>query len=199
MTPLLDGVPLPGYDHQIRAQGQIERKDLSGAQSSTAGSHGGWKAWVLNVTCRVDKEQPNDLLALRRLFTAEAGQDGGEGEGRPKRYRITEETAAALGIFHVRFTDFFKVAPDDSGQRRWEVRFTLVEERSIPERRAERRSEAVAAEAEPPPGAEGADGSPAEALALSDSAMAWLEKWDERAAELLPYLQPPGEASEGGA
>ena len=107
MTLLLDGDPIPGIDHRVTAQGQIERKDLSGQNSATAASHGGWKAWLLQVSVKVPMDDDIDLLRLRVLFQTEQGEDafGSFGTGKPKVFEITEPTANAMGIFKVRFPD----------------------------------------------------------------------------------------------
>lgn len=38
-----DDAPLPGYNHRMVIQEQIERKDASGETSTTTESHQGWK------------------------------------------------------------------------------------------------------------------------------------------------------------
>ena len=135
MTLLLDGAELPGLDHRVTISEQIERKDLSGDTSASAGSHGGWKPAVLSVRVLLDMEKPGDLAALRLLYhTAD------EITGVPRLYEISEPTAQAMGIHRVRFTDFFKVAPQER-ERAWEVNFTLIEERTIPERTEARQPE----------------------------------------------------------
>ena len=57
MNLLVDGNPIPGKDHHVTAQGQIERKDLYGQTSATAASHGGWKAWLLQVSVKMPIEK----------------------------------------------------------------------------------------------------------------------------------------------
>jgi hypothetical protein len=139
MTVLLDGTVLPGLDHRVTIAEQIERKDLSGETSASAGSHGGWKPAVVEVRLLVDMERPGDLAELRRLF-----HSADEATGAPAVWTITEPAAQAMGIHRVRFTDFFRVAPQDR-MRVWEVSLTLIEERSVPERAEERRPEPAAA------------------------------------------------------
>ena len=128
MTLLLDGAEIPGLDHRVTVSEQIERKDLSGDTSASASSHGGWKPALLAVLVVVDMERPGDLAALRLLY-----HSADEASGVPVLYEISEPTAEAMGIHRVRFTDFFKVAPLER-MRAWEVAFTLIEERTIPER-----------------------------------------------------------------
>ncbi|MCH9047139.1 MAG: hypothetical protein IIA40_13675 [SAR324 cluster bacterium] len=71
MPLFLNGELLPGFDHRITANGQIDRKDLSGQNSSTAGGHAGWKAWLLQVRLKIKMEDADDLLALRAMFQAD--------------------------------------------------------------------------------------------------------------------------------
>jgi hypothetical protein len=145
MAVLLDGQALPGLDHRVTIAEQIERKDLSGETSASAGSHGGWKPAIVEVRLLVDMERPGDLAELRRLF-----HRADEASGAPAVWPITEPAAQAMGIHRVRFTDFFRVAPQER-MRVWEVSLTLIEERSVPERAEERRPEPAAASPAAPP------------------------------------------------
>jgi len=128
MAVLLDGQVLPGLDHRVTIAEQIERKDLSGETSASAGSHGGWKPAIVEVRCLVDMERPGELAELRRLF-----HRADEATGAPGVWTLTEPAAQAMGIHRVRCTDFFRVAPQGR-MRVWEVSLTLIEERSMPVR-----------------------------------------------------------------
>ena len=163
MTIYLDGEALPGYDHRVTANGQLVRKDQSGETSGTGSSHQGWKAWVIGVSCKVRFRDGADLARLRQLFQARtdaAGELSPDGfavlgvvvgsPGVPKLYALTDPTAEALGVRQARFADFFQVVPDDT-QRIWNVKFTLIEERSIPEITRERVEAAPAAPPSVPP------------------------------------------------
>ena len=157
MTLQLDETDLPGLDHRVTAQGQIERKDLSGQSSSGASSHGGWKAWILQVSVKVPMRSEIDLILLTELFHAREGGLDGEfapaGTGKPKLYEINEPTANALGILKVRFSDFFRVSPRER-ERLWEVNFTLIEEEGIPARKQERTNPGTEQTPAAPTGAE---------------------------------------------
>ena len=157
MSVLLNGSSLPGLDHRVTIAEQIERKDLSGETSASAGSHGGWKPAIVEVRLLVDMERPGDLAELRRLFHA-----ADEASGAPAVWTITEPAAQAMGIHRVRFTDFFRVAPQDR-MRVWEVSLTLIEERSVPERAEERRPVPAAASAAALPTLQTTAGQPAAA------------------------------------
>jgi len=155
MTLLLDGAELPGLDHRVTISEQIERKDLSGDTSASASSHGGWKPALLSVRVWVDMERPGDLAALRLLYHA-----ADEDTGVPVLYEVSEPTAEAMGIHRVRFTDFFKVAPLER-ERAWEVEFTLIEERSIPERTEARQPAPTVTSPATPDGLQNTSGAPA--------------------------------------
>ena len=155
MSLLLDGVRVPGIDHRVNVSEQIERKDLSGDTSASAGSHGGWKPAIVSVKVLVDMKDPDDLAALRLLYHATDGS-----LGIPKLYEISQPTCQAMGIHRVRFTDFFKVAPRQR-ERVWEVSVTLIEERGIPERTEARQSDPAPKSLATPTGLQTPAGDPA--------------------------------------
>ena len=72
----LNGIPLPGKDPRISVTEQIERGDLSGETSATAGSHRGLKAEAITYTCKVAFEAAGALAALRGFCTT--ADDAGE-------------------------------------------------------------------------------------------------------------------------
>jgi hypothetical protein len=102
-------------------------------------------------------ERPGDLAELRRLF-----HSSDEASGAPAVWTITEPAAQAMGIHRVRFTDFFRVAPQER-QRVWAVSLALIEERSVPERVEERRPEPAAASPAAPASLQTTAGQPAAA------------------------------------
>ena len=157
MTILLNGITLPGLDHRVTITEQIERKDLSGETSFSAGSHGGWKPALVSVRLLIDMEHPEELAALRAHFHL-----ADETSGAPALWTITEPTAQALGIHQVRFTDFLRVTSAER-ERMWEVTFTLIEEKSIPERSEARRPPPTEAQPGDPGGLQTTAGQPATA------------------------------------
>jgi len=186
MDIYLDGDKLPGYDHRVTAQGQIDRKDLSGESSSTAAAYAGWKPWLLSVRTRIDFDRPDALLELRTMFEAaqetEQTTPSFDAFGTPitevstattlvpKLWEITDDTAAALDIFHVRFADAMQVEPD-AEQRRWEVTLHLVQERSTPEKAEER----LPAATQPAPAAPDATDTTGAAATAATGALATVE------------------------
>ena len=151
MQILLDGTPIPGYDHRVSVTGQIERGDLSGESSTTGASHKGYKPGVVNVRCKVNMDRPADVLTFRALF-----QQLDPETGAPAVWDITEPTATAFNIRRVQFTDFLKIEPQD-GPRVWDVSFALIEVRSVPQMKEERLADGAAQESTTPEGSQAAD------------------------------------------
>jgi len=136
---LLDAVAVPGFDHRVTVQEQVDREDVSGGGNSGAGAHGGWKPALVTVACFVRRDRPEDLGNLRLMFhERDAGADT------PKLMEITEDTCWAMGIRKVRFTERMQVVPVE-GRDLWTVDFTLVEAESIPARTTERAAQGSAA------------------------------------------------------
>jgi len=144
VTVLLNGRPLPGLDHRVTVTEQIDRKDLSGDTSASAGSHGGWKPALVSVRLLIGMETPAELATLRGLY-----HQADQVTGAPALWSITESACGALGIHRVRFTDTLRVAPADR-QQAWEVTVTLIEEKSVPERAETRRPAPAAAQPSAP-------------------------------------------------
>ena len=136
---LLDAVPVPGFDHRVTIQEQIDREDVSGAGNSGAGAHGGWKPALVTVRCLVRRDRPQDIGTLRLMF-----HDRDTGADTPRLMEITEDTCWAMGIRRVRFTERLQVEPLE-GRDLWTVDFTLVEAESIPARTSERAAPGTAA------------------------------------------------------
>jgi hypothetical protein len=132
MTLRLDGDALPGRNPRVSVQEQIERADLSGGTSDTAGVHRGWKPAVISYSCEVPMDEAATVLAaLRRAWhTTDSG-------GAPYVWIVTHPLLEALGIDRAIFADFFKVAPDGR-KRLYNVTMNLLEVGSIPGRSGER-------------------------------------------------------------
>ncbi len=76
MSLKLNGIPLPGKDPRVSVQEQIERGDLSGETSATAGSHRGWTAALITYPCKVAFEEAGALASLRGFWAT--ADDAGE-------------------------------------------------------------------------------------------------------------------------
>lgn len=160
MTLLLDGEQIRGRDMKVTGDLRIESGDMSGQTSNSDTSHKGFKPKTLTVTLQIRFSDANDLRTIMRL--AEATGSGGQ----RKVYRIVNDTATALGMRQVEFSEGVSAREEDT-LRAWRVQFTLTEKLSNSERVEKRRtSNAVNTQSAPgqgvsgsSSGAGGADGS----------------------------------------
>lgn len=139
-TIFLNDTPLPGYDHRIITQDQIERKDASGETSSGLQSHQGWKAAILTITLKIRDGDESALRTLRTMWQLKAE------DGTPLVRTITHPLTDSLDIKEVRFTDFLNISPPEK-KKRWDVVFNMMEVRSVQAKKEER--EEVPATEEP--------------------------------------------------
>ena len=165
MTIRLAGAAIPGFDHRLSVDEQIDTTDMSGEGNSGMTGHGGWKPALLSARLFVRMDQPADLVALRLLFHARD-----EGTDTPKVWEIEEPTANAMGVSKVRFTEKFR-AEQDGARELWVVEFTLIEARSIPAVTDERGTGGAAATPAAPAGTSTTAG----AAAVQWKPEGWLE------------------------
>ncbi|WP_339443936.1 DNA-binding protein [Pseudomonas hunanensis] len=133
MTLLLDGERIRGRGMKVTGDLRIESGDMSGQTSNTDTAHKGFKPKTLTVNLLIRFTDSTDLRTLMRL--AEATESGGQ----LKTYRIVNDTAAAIGMRQVQFSDGVSAREDDS-LRGWRIQFTLTEKLSNPERVEKRRA-----------------------------------------------------------
>ncbi|MCO1622510.1 DNA-binding protein [Pseudomonas putida] len=133
MTLLLDGERIRGRGMKVTGDLRIESGDMSGQTSNTDTAHKGFKPKTLTVNLLIRFTDSTDLRTLMRL--AEATVSGGQ----LKTYRIVNDTAAAIGMRQVQFSDGVSAREDDS-LRGWRIQFTLTEKLSNPERVEKRRA-----------------------------------------------------------
>lgn len=121
---------------RITASQELASEDASGQTSNTDTAETGTKAKMLTVSGLLPFKQ-GELLA--NLFTmAEATEDGAR-----VIYRISNQTATALGVKQVRFSSKIEAVEQET-TRQWAVSFTLSECRSVPEKVEERAPQAQA-------------------------------------------------------
>ena len=136
---ILNGVKVPGHNLTVRANFRIETKELSGQTSASDRSAEGIKPMTFSVTVEIPCNQPGDLG--RVIALARATDDSGN----MITYQIVNSTAEACKIREVTFTDQFNVT--EQGQiNSWQISFTLVEHRSIPEKIEQRQPQPVTTE-----------------------------------------------------
>ncbi len=133
MTLLLDGERIRGRGMKVTGDLRIESGDMSGQTSNTDTAHKGFKPKTLTVNLLIRFTDSADLRTLMRLAEAT------EGGGQLKTYRIVNDTAAAIGMRQVQFSDGVSAREDDS-LRGWRIQFALTEKLSNPERVEKRRT-----------------------------------------------------------
>jgi hypothetical protein len=153
MTLLLDGEKVRGRSMKVTGDMRIESGDMSGQTSNTDTAHKGFKPKTLTVTLMIPFVDAEHLRSLMRL--AEATESGGQ----LKTYRVVNDTATAIGMRQVQFSDGVSAREDDS-LRGWRIQFTLTEKLSNPERVEKRRADkAVKTQSAPGQGVTGTGGS----------------------------------------
>ena len=133
MTLLLDGERIRGRGMKVTGDLRIESGDMSGQTSNTDTAHKGFKPKTLTVTLLIAFVDAENLRSLMRL--AEATESGGQ----LKTYRIVNDTATAMGMRQVQFSDGVSAREDDS-LLAWRIQFSLTEKLSNPERVEKRRT-----------------------------------------------------------
>lgn len=136
---ILNGVKVPGHNLTVRANFRIETKELSGQTSASDRSAEGIKPMTFSVTMEIPSNQPGDLG--RVIALARATDD----HGNMTTYQIVNSTAEACKIRQVTFTDQFNVTEQGSINS-WQISFTLVEHRTIPEKIEQRQPQPVTTE-----------------------------------------------------
>jgi hypothetical protein len=121
---------------RITASQELASDDASGQSSSTDVAETGTKAKMLMVSGNLLFNQAKNLTQLFEL--AEATENGAR-----VTYRISNQTAEALGVKQVRFASKIE-AVEQQTTRQWSVSFTLQEYRSVPQKVEERQPDAAA-------------------------------------------------------
>lgn len=121
---------------RITASQTLASEDASGQSSSTDVAETGTKAKMLTVTGLIPFENAENLAQLFEM--AEATKDAAR-----TIYRISNNTASALGIKQVRFSSKIEAVEQET-TRQWRVSFSLAEYRSVPQKIEERQPETTA-------------------------------------------------------
>ena len=123
---------------RITAGLELAAVDASGQTSSTDVAETGIKAKTLTISGLLPYTNADHLS---ELFTmAEALTDGAR-----TVYRISNNTAAALGVKQVRFAGKIEAVEQET-TRQWAVSFQLQEYRSVPQKTEERLPDTAAVE-----------------------------------------------------
>ena len=121
---------------RITASQELASEDASGQSSSTDQAETGIKAKTLAVSGFLPFTQAEHLAQLFAMAEATEG-------GARVIYRISNQTATALGVKQVRFSSKIE-AVEQQTTRQWSVSFTLSECRSVPQKVEERTPDATA-------------------------------------------------------
>jgi len=121
---------------RITASQELASEDASGQSSSTDVAETGIKAKTLSVNGLLPFNKAEHLAELFNM--AEATESGARAI-----YRISNNTASALGVKQVRFSSKIE-AVEQQTTRQWAISFTLVEYRSVPQKVEERTPQAEA-------------------------------------------------------
>ena len=133
----LNNTQINGHNLTVRANFRIDSKELSGQSSATDRSEQGFKPMTLAVSLTIPYDKPNDLSRLLELARSTCT------DGKQTVYNIVNNTARTCKIRQVTFTDNFTAGQDGSLQQ-WQVNFTLVEYRSVPEKTEQRQDKPAA-------------------------------------------------------
>ena len=121
---------------RITASQELASEDASGQSSSTDVAETGIKAKALSVNGLLPFNKAEHLAELFNM--AEATESGARAI-----YRISNNTASALGVKQVRFSSKIEAVEQET-TRQWAVSFTLSEYRSVPQKVEERTPDATA-------------------------------------------------------
>lgn len=159
----LDGEGIRMKNMLVSPSMQFQEKDQSGQTSSTANAEQGIKAKELRVSGLITfDEQP----VLQRLFQLASAT---ESSGALKKYRVANETAAAINFREATFTGTIEATPQED-RLAWQVSFTLREKVSVPEKREARKGNSTTSTKQT--GATGGKGTSAEE---GSETLSWFE------------------------
>lgn len=122
---------VPGKNLKVSGSKTIVEKDTSGQSSfgSTAGA--GVKPQKISVAMTVPEDQASELKELCRLSEAK------DSAGDQLIFSVIHKTVNVIGVNKVSFAGTVSVKEAD-GLLAWNVSFTLIEKKSVAERREER-------------------------------------------------------------
>ena len=128
MSLYLNGTKIPGHGLQVSATLTLAGEDLSGNSSSTTQAEKGDKPKTLSVHTTIRFIDADYLSQLTALAEAKTGSD------ERMVYNVINNTAKAMNIRQVVFQNDVQVT-EQTSQRQWDVSFSLVEKRSVAEKK----------------------------------------------------------------
>lgn len=181
---MLDNYKVPNKDLRVNVSMRFEAETLGAQTSGTDTAHKGIKPKTVNVSLLIpftDAEQLTQLTAI-----AEAVRD----DGSLHIYDITEETANAMKVRQVQFSETFDVR-EDYEWNAWQVNFSLQEYKSVPEKTEQRQDKvtAVVQQANGQTVSEGNEAEPANSMSTMEKIIAKMDGM------LAPTPSAPDEAA----
>ena len=128
MVLVLNDRQITGYGLTVTCEMSLPADDLSGQSSSSVTAEKGFKPKRLRVSLNIKREDSGTLKALTKMVEAVDA-----GTGKRKVYTIVNDTADAMCIRQVRFSERLTAQELDDVDA-WAVSFVLLEHLSAPEK-----------------------------------------------------------------
>lgn len=128
MVLVLNDRQITGYGLTVICEMALPDDDLSGQSSSSLTAEMGFKPKRLRVSLNIKREEAGTLKALTKMVEAVDAETG-----KRKVYTIINDTADAMGIRQVRFSERMTAQELDEVDA-WAVSFVLLEHLSAPEK-----------------------------------------------------------------
>jgi len=128
---MLDDYQVPNKNLRVTMTMAFDSESLGSQTSATDSAHKGIKPKVFNVSLSVPFVDENDLSKLMMIAQAT------KSDGALHIYDIVDQTANAVKVRQVRFSDSF-AAREDGALKSWNVQFSLTEYLSVPEKTEQR-------------------------------------------------------------
>jgi hypothetical protein len=135
---MLDDYVVPSKNFRVTMTMEFDSESLGAQTSATDSAHKGIKPKIFNVGLTIPFVDAKDLSEL--ITIAQATRV----DGSLHIYDIVEQTANAVKVRQVRFSDSF-AAREDSVLQAWNVQFSVTEYLSVPEKTEQRTETSPAA------------------------------------------------------
>lgn len=129
----LNDYTVPNKEFTVDVAIDFKSESLGAQTSATDSANQGIAPSVLNVNLLIAKTDPRLLSELTAIAKAT------QADGSQTVYNVTDETANAMSIRQVRFSDRFSVRQDPR-LKAWQISFALTEVKSVAEK-VEKRQE----------------------------------------------------------
>ena len=133
----LDDFTVPGDNLTVRGGLRIESESLAGNTSGTDRTSKGIKPKTFSVALLIKFKDESKLTELIRAAEAV------DSNGRLKIYSVVDRTINVASVRQVQFDDNFSWREDEEVHA-WQVSFSLVEYKSVPEKTEQRQTKKTA-------------------------------------------------------